>query len=123
MKEELLKTVNETLIKSINAVDQSISWMSGQIPDIIHQFLLWSIVSCSFYVILGLIISILSIFGIKKSLKFFDSSEEHLIPLGMCSFFGLFVGVLMILINVYKLLFIYVAPKIYVIKYTASLLK
>lgn len=123
MKEELLKTVNETLIKSINAVDQTVSWVSGQIPDVIHQFLMWSIVSCGYYIVLGIVLTVTAVFGIRFGNKLFKQDEEACFGVYMVSGIFLFIGVIMILCNVYELLFIYFAPKIYLIKYTAALLK
>lgn len=120
-------TVVELIQKSVSSVEQGISWLSGELPDVIHQFLMWELAKHSIGIFLSLLPIILFIRSIIIYLKDYEEIQCKddgtfmilIIVSGVFSIFavGHFVCSIM---NITQIL---IAPKIYLIEYAASLMK
>lgn len=111
--------------KTQQGIDASVSFLSEQIPDVIQQLLMWKLVEG---LVIGGMLLLASLVAGKYFIKLWkylvdESGEELLAPLtifGIPTIFGLFISSLCWL----KVpLQVYVAPKVYLIEYAASLVK
>jgi hypothetical protein len=138
MKETIVnpleKALTDILTKATAGVEKGIDFLNAELPKVVEQLLLWkmweSLLYCIFSV--GLIIVLCFIpFAIYKNLKKFKFLEwdfEIQIVVstigGTCGFIGLIFACIKAfsMFNVVWLQ-IWLAPKIYLIEYAASLLK
>lgn len=139
MNEQLQQALTAILNKTMSGVDAGVNFLSAEIPDVIHQLLLWKMVESLLIFIGGLILLVIcSVFVYKQTRRVktgegtygsykanfvFDSDGDHPGIIGVISVavFGLGFGIGGIC-NL-NWLQIWIAPKIYLIEYAASLAK
>jgi len=124
MNEELATTLNQLLKSSISAIDKGVSWLDGQLPELISQFIVWSLVASGFWMLLGFSLVGVGFYFIKLGNKVIEENKKRdsyrrldfEVP---CFFaaaiFGV-VGIVMSLIATYSLLFILIAPKVFLLE-------
>lgn len=135
---QLLGTFNELIVSTSGAIKNTASFAGDQIPDLIHQLLLWKTCEAgiSFFVA-----SIIVFFGVRnmkrqwaqaclnetlprdqrKDNMFTDKSNEgH--PCCVV-YLLLIIPIIIACNNFYELLQLIVAPKIWLIEYAANLVK
>lgn len=113
----------DTLESTSSGIGKAIDFAAEQIPDVIHQLLMWKFVGSLILFSFSLILSIISfylaykLFEGKKGTKFYDME-----PFGIFPFlFGL--GFSLILFHNLDWIKIWVAPKLYLLEYATELVK
>ena len=126
------KQLAEILKKGLETAEKTGNFIVEQAPDLIRQLLIWKTVEYSVYVILGISLIIYFYRWTKKVSKemkeneydfedyFMDSFANILITIGQLSL--LITGIILIAENLQDLIQIVIAPKIYLIEYSAKLL-
>ena len=137
MNEQLQNAVSNLITQSISAFQQGATFLNEQIPDVIHQLLMWKAIgSFLHFFLIGIIGTILLIYFNYKQFKFWTTPitegywkgqpriEEEIGPLVMLNF--LQIALLIILYNAITnldWLQIWIAPKLYLIEYAKTFLK
>lgn len=120
MNEQANKVLAELLEKATNGIDAAVSFSQSQLPDVIHQLLVWNAVSSALAQIVGMLIIILPIvYSVKKWELICDNDCQ---PFMMFHIMTLSIGLLFVADN-FDWLKIWLAPKLYLIEYAASLMK
>lgn len=126
--EQLKEKGAEVLTKMIDITVQSmndvIEFGKQQIPEVIHQLLMWRATNSAVWLSLGFIILVLSWKWFKQVNKWASESgdDEHY-ALHILTAIFTFVGVGFIMPNLLEILQIMVAPKVYLIEYASELIK
>lgn len=123
MDQELQKALAAILQKATSGVEAGVVFLQNQLPEVIHQLLMWKAVESGVFFIFSLIATPILWLMAVRIYKSDDDWREGLgNPLAMfpalASIFA-FLGVLTHL----DWLQILIAPKIYLIEYAASLAK
>lgn len=123
MNEELRKVLTEILNGALTAKD----FILAELPEVVQQLLLWKFWLSITYNVVGISISILSIVLARKLYKYIDGIESNTYDMDGVKWFSVLVLIPTIPALVEGLnltwLQIWVAPKIYLIEYAASLAK
>ena len=150
---ETAQTASQTLTASLvdiiqqvsGGVKQGVSFLQQEIPDVIKQLLMWKMVSalvCAAFGIGVVVVSITLLFKVLKKPQPIDPDNPRLrgnYPLSFCYdedgdshpgivfipmvLLGLIVFGLVMASSVMTALQIYIAPKVWLIEYAASLVK
>lgn len=127
MNENMQNALAEIIRNSMTALESAKNFLVAEIPDVIHQLLLWkfttSLIAFTASIIFGLVIPIIvGVVAFKRERQFKDTYSE-----GMAYTIGIFASLLSLFIAF--LLFnltwlqIWIAPKIFLIEYAAKLIK
>lgn len=140
MEEQANKILVELLQKASNGIDAAVSFSQAQIPDVVHQLLIWSFVHSALSQVTGLLLLIAAIklpsfartvrnngerwtsFDGCPNDGYFISSFYYDICTVFAPVFGSIIGVSIIAFN-FEWLKIWLAPKLFLIEYAASLVK
>lgn len=140
MEEQANKILVELLQKASNGIDAAVSFSQAQIPDVVHQLLIWSFVHSALFQVTGLLLLIAATklpsfartarnngerwtsFDGRPNDGHFISSVYYDICTVFVPIFGSIMGVLIIAFN-FEWLKIWLAPKLFLIEYAASLVK
>ena len=127
--------------KASSGIDASVSFLSSEIPDVIGQLLLWNITASSVGIALSAIVIAISVSMIVWMMKLYGRGcdtgnpnwvhdgekcnplRERVIPVSIFLFLALIVGPIVFVANLMEVLKIWLAPKIWLIEYAASLSK
>lgn len=106
---------------------KAIDFASEQIPDVIHQLLIWQLAESLAYVVLGLTF-ILLFFWTRSRVKAYveaDDGDKEIVLMYTVFAGGLSfsIGGMIMFYNLLDVLKIWFAPKIFLIEYAAHLLK
>jgi hypothetical protein len=119
MNDELQKALAAILNKTTSAAEAGIGFLQGQIPEVIHQLLVWKAVESGLIFTLCLIgACVLTWVGCRLA----KDDDFGFNPLAMFPFFGVVLCVLGVITN-FDWLQILLAPKVYLIEYAAHLAK
>ena len=128
MNEQLQKALIELIGKASNGIDASVSFLSAEIPDVIHQLLVWYAIESAIYTVIGVAIVSMWIacerFALKKISDWDWAIEDvfmHYVLLGTFPRIAAFVTVC-VMVNL-DWLKIWIAPKIWLIEYASQLAK
>lgn len=135
MNDTAQKVLTDLLQKASNGIDSAVAFSQAQIPDIVHQLLMWKFVS-------SLICMSASAAIFISCLSFvFWSSKQRKEGAGWTRFMGdseissvkydftviasiIFTGIsLCVFLSSFEWLKIWIAPKLYLMEYAASLIK
>ena len=126
-------TVVELIQKSVSSVEQGISWLSGELPDVIHQFLLWKVISSSLIILLVLVFSLIWFRFLRRFNQITAGNRDRLNPeyidpepyfLGLLISGVLLIGGIVIAVGrMFQIIQILIAPKIFLLEYATSLMK
>lgn len=140
MEEQANKILVELLQKASNGIDAAVSFSQAQIPDVVRQLLIWSFVHSALFQVAGLLLLIaaMKLPGFARTARnngerwtsfdgcpndgYFISSFYYDICTVFAPIFGSIIGVLIIAFN-FEWLKIWIAPKLFLIEYAASLVK
>jgi len=115
--------LNEAVISLINkATDTAsgaIDFVAGEVPDIVHQLLMWHSIKAGIYFVVFSIIASLAAWLLVVALK----SDDELIGIGLSSFVVMVAFTLVAISKLMIILQIWIAPKLYLIEYAADLVK
>ncbi len=149
MEEQANKILVELLQKASNGIDSAVSFSQAQIPDVVHQLLLWNMVDSLIKTLIAILTIPLVFWFMKKQCQrveigkigdegyswergnpkyrqtmVWDSKGEinfYILPLaGVLIMWGLFI---IATVTNMVWLKIWLAPKLYLIEYAASLIK
>lgn len=134
MNEQLQNAVATILERAITGIDSSVDFMQAELPEVIEQLLMWYAVSNVVYAIIGIIFIYAAYLMVKKPNKedenwMWEWDERRGKHSGTCeSIFGVFAifpgGVgFFLLLNIMDSLKIWIAPKIWLMEYAASIVK
>ena len=122
--DEVLSKVVE---KALNVAEKTGEFVIEQAPLLLQEFYQWHICSSIFFIILGIAFIIIGIrlpyFWLDKEERNWDFKYlnrygyEGAISAWFCFGTGTIVGIIMLIVNIYDLVFILVAPKLYLIEY------
>lgn len=127
MNEQANKILADLLQKASNGIDAAVSFSQSQIPDVIHQLLLWNFAVSIIFSFFGAALFVAAQYGTWRGIKYLrkewagDDFIQHpeaifllmlwlitLLPLGWLNL---------------TWLKIWLAPKLYIIEYAAHLVK
>jgi len=120
-KEVLTENLNEIL----EGLKTAISTASAELPAILDEIVRWGIIKYSAFSLISLVCMLLfvslTIYLFKKFINFENDSEgsEDIVLTGLASLMFLIVFIY----NLIRLLFVYTAPKLYIIDYLKDLIQ
>lgn len=153
MDEKLQAALAELINKANQGVDGAVSFMSAELPDVIHQLLVWNVISSCAWAIVGLVVLGISALVMKSwkimsrdelqaaydagekwtrfggsgsltSIKFDSLMRGEGVALKIFSCSLIIaIGALIFVGNLLDVAKILIAPKIWLIEYAASLAK
>lgn len=125
---ELEQTLQKILEKSLTLAEQTGELVLEQAPDLLRQFFAWHTAEHAMGIIVGFLFIFIPYFLIKwvgskegdeYSIKIFNRYVDD--EIGMSGIIGAIVsaivGIAFIMINCYNLVYIIIAPKLYLIDY------
>lgn len=134
MNDELSKALVEIINSTKDVVDGGMAFLGQQIPDVIQQLLMWKMVQAGGLAVLFLVAGLASIkivvWAIKKSKREKGEAKEGryayyddtwLVPVYMIAPFSGVVSFVLATVNLFTALQIWIAPKVYLIEYAASM--
>jgi len=117
----------EVVKKALSVAEKTGDFVIEQAPLLLQEFYNWHICSSIFFIILGIAFIIIGIrlpyFWLDKEERNWDFKYlnrygyEGVISAWFCFSIGLIVGIVMLMVNIYDLVFILVSPKLYLIEY------
>lgn len=128
MNDNLKDTLASVLEKAMDVAERTGNWALEMAPELIQQYLMWELYSSLFFVILG---SIIFLIGLTFALKvakgkgerpdlfeseYDDGVNSKGIFYVLVSLCGTIVGGIMVPVNLYNVIFVLVAPEIYLIQ-------
>lgn len=127
-----MTTLNDALVtiiqKTQGAVESGVSFLSEQIPDVIQQLIMWKFVAAVTWALASLLFVIQLVPVVRWARKYHKKSYAqydfpgHMFLVGV-SLFVAVCGSLSVMDNSMEALKIYIAPKVWLIEYAASLVK
>ncbi|HEY2454127.1 MAG TPA: hypothetical protein VGI71_16170 [Scandinavium sp.] len=121
MNDQANKILVELLKKATDGIDAAVSFSKAQIPDVVHQLLVWNAVS-------SLLIQVMLLAGITACVFSMVYAWKHANDVDFCMAITLILGFvtavqILILFQYFDWLKIWLAPKLYLLEYAASLVK
>lgn len=129
MNEALEAKASELLVKMIDVTVQSLSdvvdFGKQQIPEVIHQLIMWNITKVSIWMIVGVVIAVFLCQVGNRFKPGLNQAEKGLGTFVQVIFWvvGLAVGGSMFVTNLLQVAYIVIAPKVWLIEYAAQLIK
>lgn len=121
------QALSEVLQKAVTGVEQGVDFLSAQLPDVVHQLLMWKMAESIVYNLLAVGVTLFTIWCWGKfnaAIKEDGFNEDAGPPILICG------GAITIITAVFVMLAlnldwlkIWLAPKVYLIEYAASLVK
>lgn len=125
MNEQTNKILIDLLQKAASGVDAAVSFSQAQVPDIIRQLMVWKAAAYGMRIFFMSLFLLGCILLFQRALKWYESFDNE--ALGFFSLLSsALIGALLvvgILANISNLVQLWLAPKIWLIEYTAELLK
>lgn len=128
MNEQANKILVDLLQKASNGIDSAVSFSQAQIPDVVHQLLLWNSASSALFQ--AFVLAFLSFYAWSsiKALRKLNEGPLDDIGDGLCVVWMVFGGISALILFIgfwfnFDWLKIWIAPKLYLIEYAASLMK
>lgn len=122
MNEQLQKALTDLIQSTLDAK----TFIMAELPDVIHQLLLWEIAKNSIFLTLLTIIPMCLVITLTKLVKLAKVKNEYADAAGDFGDLSAVVMVFVIpywVISLYCLLKVLIAPKIFLIEYAANLVK
>lgn len=128
IKDQVANKVMEILTSIQTQVGQGVDFAKEQLPDIAQQFIKYGTISSLVETIIFFVflcVSIISLFiAYKDSKKKYDQQREELQVLGfVAGSIGLLVTTIGFFYNLFKFIFVYTAPKVWLLKEIVYLFK
>lgn len=118
MNEQANKILVDLLQKASNGIDAAVSFSQAQIPDVIHQLLVWKMVLYGSRIGSFTILLAVTLWLIKKYLK---EESKYAPAIVLTSVIFAVFSVVVVTSNIGNALQLWIAPKIWMIEYAASL--
>lgn len=118
--------LDEILEWALGALKSAGDFTMEQAPIVVQEFYMWCTASHIFWAVFGLILILLAAYlkrwasgHNKHGMDFIEDSDGGIyLPLGVIAF----IGTMFLLSNIYNLIYIYVAPRLYMIETVAGYL-
>lgn len=128
MNEQANKILVDLLQKASNGIDSAVSFSQAQIPDVVHQLLLWNAVSSALFQAFILAFLLFYAWSSVKAIKKVANGPLDDVGDTICILWTIFGGVASLILFIgfwfnFDWLKIWLAPKLYLIEYAASLVK
>ena len=127
MNEQANKILADLLQKASNGIDAAVSFSQAQIPDVIHQLLVWNFAASIIFSVLGALLFVAGQCVTWRVIKCLRKrwAGYHMIdhPEAMIMFVAWFLTLLPLSWIDLTWLKIWIAPKLYLIEYAAHLIK
>lgn len=131
MNEQLQTALVDILTKVTTGVEHSITFLSTELPDVVNQLLMWKMFESLLFCILGVVLLIIVMIADLKLHKIaVNHVEKHPYSEALVLGWGMFGSVIRIFAYGFPLsilnlawLKIWIAPKIFLIEYAATLVK
>ena len=127
MNEQLQQALATILDKTMNGIDASVEFMQAELPDVIQQLLVWYAAKSAMFSVLGVVILFVLIKLDIKAFKLIKEGDDIDILVNGWGVYGSFVRLIyiapLVMISNLDWLQIWIAPKIWLIEYAASLAK
>lgn len=129
MNEQLQNAVAEILERTINGIDSSVAFMQAELPDVISQLLMWYGVKSALLTVIGVALLFILIALDIKALKLikgdeFNGADDVLLLWGLIgTMFRLITYPFVFMLMSFDWLQIWIAPKIWLMEYAASIVK
>lgn len=123
MNEELQKVLMGIINKTVEVTGEATNFLTAEIPEVVEQLLMWKMAESLMGVVLGFICGIIFlIIAIKSSKKWPNPMDEVTpLPLFLIIISYILSGLIPLCNWNITWLQIWVAPKVYLIEYVASL--
>lgn len=134
MNEQAQQLLVDLIQKASNGIDGAVAFSQAQIPDVVHQLLVWNFASSIITQVVCVLVITSIVFVILKSISDRKKGEEWTsgdyglssiafdAVIFICSIVITPIAILVFLFN-FDWLKIWLAPKLYLIEYAASLVK
>lgn len=130
MNEQLTKALLSFLEKATNTVQDGISFLSGQLPDIVQQLIVFNLVKEFLLLVAGLVVTLSCIVPIYFGVKYHKVHRDeytyegiHWVLVGLYCIVAGIGGSITTINSLTKIVQLWLAPKIWLIEYAASLVK
>lgn len=127
MNEQLQKSLATILEKATNGVEAGVSFLSAEIPDVAHQLLAWKMAES---LLVSLVFALIIAGSFVILFKVFKAERGNILHLEEMGIPAVFSSAITSMFSFFPLaenaksaLQIWLAPKIYLIEYAASLVK
>lgn len=121
MNEQAQKILVDLLQKASNGIDSAVSFSQAQIPDVIQQLLMWNTVSSAGIQILCVLTVVACIYLMVFA---WNKGDDAVVVLAALLSSGAgSITCIVVIFNHFDWLKIWLAPKLYLIEYAASLVK
>lgn len=143
MNEQLQQALTKVIEKANGSIDASISFLSDQLPDVVHQLLTWGLLSSALTCVVCILLVIASCVALKKASDGVKESKQNkednwayqhyssgggsvegsviviiILSIVLCS-----ISLIVFTGSLFDALKIVFAPKIWLIEYAATLAK
>lgn len=122
MTDKVITEAEQLLIDSIKGISegasQTIDFAKEQIPDVIHQLLLWNMTQSIVICVILLIVICIAAVVVYKDLT--EWKSEVMFILGTVT---LLVSLYFFMTNLFKATKLWLAPKVWLLEYASQLLK
>lgn len=118
------EVLNAFLTKVVNSLESGMDIASEQMPFVLEELIAWKLVSSGLFTGIGVLLVAVAGVLIKNLLTpddYFDVDKTF--TLILCTVFSGILGILFTAINLPEFLQVLVAPRVYLIEYTSSLIK
>lgn len=126
MNEELQKALAEIITGALQTAEQAEAFVLAEMPDVVQQLLAWKMVQSLVYCVFGLLCFITIALYWRWAAKILERANEEYFD-DHVAIGGLMGTVVLVLIGGFAVnltwLQIWLAPKVYLIEYAASLVK
>ncbi|HBZ2406954.1 TPA: hypothetical protein OUF85_003545 [Klebsiella pneumoniae] len=119
MNEQANKILVDLLQKASDGIDAAVSFSQAQIPDVINQLMTWKIVQYGLRIGLFTLLLVVTVWLLKKYLK--EESKYAPVIVTLSALFAVF-SVVVVTSNIGNALQLWIAPKVWMIEYAASLM-
>ena len=125
MSEELQKSLNEYLSSLASTVKDGATFAGEQIPLVIQEKLSFDLVWAIVWMVMGIILLVVCGWLITMGRKVYnlDRYNESIIGYAICSVASGLVGIGLMLNNLYIILNITLAPRLYIVEWVMGMVK
>lgn len=116
------KVLSEVVKKTLIVAQKTGDFVIEQAPLLLQEFYAWHITKCILNVVMWLIFILIIYMTLRKIKKYKEdkkldmSDAEYFFPI-VFSYVGWIISIIFLFVSIYDLVFILVAPKLYLIEY------
>lgn len=128
MNEQAQKVLTDLLQRAVTGVDKAVDFSQAQIPDVIHQLLVWNFTSSILFQLLALFFVAFYFWSGRKAIDKIQNGPYDDLGDTFCMMWLTCGGIASTLLTVgfffnFDWLKIWLAPKLYLLEYATSLVK